>query len=58
MRDTKDRWRQRVELALSRAGVRVVELPSGQWRIEGKSFSMTISDLGHINPDQLETLCG
>ena len=54
----RDRWRQRVELALSRAGVRVVELPTGQWRIEGKHFSMTIGDLAHLNPEQLETLCG
>ena len=53
-----DRWRCHVKRELKRAGLQVVELPSGQKRIEGDHFNITVGDLCRISFLQLQTLCG
>lgn len=53
-----DHWRSHVKRELKRAGLQVFELPSGQKRIEGDHFAMTISDLSRISFAQLQTICG
>jgi hypothetical protein len=53
-----NRWRQHVARSLKRAGVNVKTLPTGQSRIEGNHYAITVSDLCRINFTQLQTLCG
>lgn len=52
-----DRWRQHVARSLKRAGVNVKTLPTGQSRIEGSYYAITVSNLCRINYSQLQTLC-
>jgi hypothetical protein len=57
MKDS-NKWRHHVERSLKQAGVKVKALPTGQTRIEGDHFAMTVSDLCRISYSQLQTLCG
>lgn len=56
MQDT-ERWRSHVKQSLKRAGVQVIDLPTGQKRIEGDHYSITVADLCRISFAQLKTLC-